>query len=132
MIVEKDLTEKTILSGINKIYGTLSGGTIIQFNDNTYLEMDTVTNTIGIPRECMGAWGEHALFKLVRFMNLRDLFHSFYVPYVKMRIFTMLKQMPTSSISLVKKIMMLNSTWSFIRYLKAEMLIFVQHYRYRN
>ena len=85
MIVEKDLTEKTILSGINKIYGTLSGGTIIQFNDNTYLEMDTVTNTIGIPRECMSAWGEHALFKLVRFMNLRDLFHSFYVPYVKMR-----------------------------------------------
>lgn len=84
MIVEKNLTEKTILSGINKIYGTLSGGIIIRFNDNTYLEMDTVTNTIGIPRECMGAWGEHVLFKLVRFMNLRDLFHSFYVPYVKM------------------------------------------------
>ena len=85
MIVEKNLTEKTILSGINKIYSTLSGGTIIQFNDNTYLEMDTVTNTIGIPKECMGAWGEHVLFKLVRFMNLRDLFYSLDVPYVKMR-----------------------------------------------
>jgi hypothetical protein len=85
MIVGKNLLERNILSGINKIYGTLSGGIIIQFNDNTYLEMDTVTNKLGIPRECMGAWGEHALFKLVRFMNLRDLFHSFYVPYVKMR-----------------------------------------------
>lgn len=79
------MLERNILSGINKIYGTLSGGIIIQFNDNTYLEMDTVTNKLGIPRECMGAWGEHVLFKLVRFMNLRDLFHSFYVPYVKMR-----------------------------------------------
>lgn len=85
MIVGKNLLERNILSGINKIYGTLSGGIIIQFNDNTYLEMDTVTNKLGIPRECMGAWGEHALFKLVRFMNLRDLFHSFYVPHVKMR-----------------------------------------------
>ena len=85
MIVGKNLLERNILSGINKIYGTLSGGIIIQFNDNTYLEMDTVTNKLGIPRECMGAWGEHVLFKLVRFMNLRDLFHSFYVPYVKMR-----------------------------------------------
>lgn len=85
MIVGKNLLERNILSGINKIYGTLSGGIIIQFNDNTYLEMDTVTNKLGIPRECMGALGEHALFKLVRFMNLRDLFHSFYVPHVKMR-----------------------------------------------
>ena len=85
MIVEKNLMERNIISGIKKIYGTLSGGTIIQFNDNTYLEMDTVTNTIGIPRECMDAWGKHVLFKLVRFMNLRDLFHSFYVPYVKTR-----------------------------------------------
>ena len=85
MIVGKNLLERNILSGINKIYGTLSGGIIIQFNDNTYLEMDTVTNKLGIPRECMSAWGEHALFKLVRFMNLRDLFHSFDVPHVKMR-----------------------------------------------
>lgn len=84
MIVGKNLLERNILSGINKIYGTLSGGIIIQFNDNTYLEMDTVTNKLGIPRECMGAWGEHALFKLVRFMNLRDLFYSLDVPYVKM------------------------------------------------
>lgn len=85
MIVGKNLLERNILSGINKIYGTLSGGIIIQFNDNTYLEMDTVTNKLGIPRECMGAWGEHVLFKLVRFMNLRDLFYSLDVPYVKMR-----------------------------------------------
>lgn len=85
MIIEKNLTEKVIRSGVNKIYGTLSGGTIIQFNDNTYLEMDTVTNKIGIPKECMGTWEKHVLFKLVRFMNLRDLFYSLDVPYTKMR-----------------------------------------------
>lgn len=85
MIIEKNLMERNILSGINKIYGTLSGGAIIQFNDNTYLEIDTVTNKIGIPREYMDAWGEHVLFKLVRFMNLRDLFYSLDVPCVKMR-----------------------------------------------
>lgn len=84
MIREKDLTEKVIKSGVNKIYGTVSGGIVIQFNDNTYLEMDTVTNTIGIPKECMDVYGEHVLFKLVRFMNLRDLFCSLDIPYVKM------------------------------------------------
>ena len=84
MIREKDLTEKVIQSGVNKIYGTVSGGIVIQFNDNTYLDMDTVTNKIGIPRECMDVWGVHVLFKLVRFMNLRDLFYSLDIPYVKM------------------------------------------------
>lgn len=84
MIREKDLTEKVIQSGVNKIYGTVSGGIVIQFNDNTYLDMDTVTNKIGIPKECMDVYGEHVLFKLVRFMNLRDLFYSLNIPYVKM------------------------------------------------
>lgn len=84
MIREKDLTEEVIRSGVNKIYGTVSGGIIIQFNDNTYLEMDTVTNKIGIPKDCMDVWGVHVLFKLVRFMNLRDLFYSLDIPYVKM------------------------------------------------
>lgn len=84
MIREKDLTEKVIQSGVNKIYGTVSGGIIIQFNDNTYLDMDTVTNKIGIPKECMDVYGTHVLFKLVRFMNLRDLFCSLDIPYVKM------------------------------------------------
>lgn len=84
MIREKDLTEKVIQSGVNKIYGTVSGGIVIQFNDNTYLDMDTVTNKIGILKECMDVWGVHVLFKLVRFMNLRDLFYSLDIPYVKM------------------------------------------------
>lgn len=84
MIREKDLTEKVIQSGVNKIYGTVSGGIVIQFNDNTYLDMDTVTNKIGIPKECMDVYGVHVLFKLVRFMNLRDLFYSLNIPYVKM------------------------------------------------
>lgn len=84
MIREKDLTEKVIQSGVNKIYGTVSGGIVIQFNDNTYLDMDTVTNKIGIPKECMDVYGVHVLFKLVRFMNLRDLFYSLDIPYVKM------------------------------------------------
>ena len=84
MIREKDLTEKVIQSGVNKIYGTVSGGIVIQFNDNTYLDMDTVTNKIGIPKECMDVYGTHVLFKLVRFMNIRDLFYSLDIPYVKM------------------------------------------------